>query len=335
MYKHKRTVAAIAASSLLAVFAAQANKGAHYPNTHKTDADDFKWFVTAGATYLAPSYDVIDYVTVTDTSVAGQRNTEAENMQAGYHWGYYLAAGYMIRDDFDIQASWTALTPETTDHYAANGPDKEVRTSNGFTLTPASGEVATAESEETLTYQAFDLTIGQYHEIKDNLSTRVFTGIRYAKVDLDVDNLYTATGVTNTMINDYDSKFSGWGPEVGMDLEYKIADMVGVVGHFAAAFLIGNQEASSSVYFSSTPTQANTEADEQVRMIPALDAKLGLNVDFPFMDFHDAIVIEGGYQAAYYFNVVNQINADTEGEIQNNYSDVGVMGPYLNVSARW
>lgn len=340
MYKHTRTIAAIAAASLLAAFAAQANKGAHYPNTSYTDADDFKYFVTGGATYLTPSYDVLNYATIFAPGAStGNFVSNGENVQPGYNWGYFLAAGYMIRKDFDVQGSWTAFNSESSDNTSTTGLS-DLITSNNLILPLGSTSVATASSEETLTYQAFDATIGQYHEIKDNLSTRIFAGIRYAKIDLDVDNKYTITGLSTVLVNDYDSTFSGVGPEVGMDLEYKVHKMIGIVAHFAGAFVIGTQDAESNLAFDLSPlSQVESKADSEVRMIPALDAKLGVNVDFPFHHFTDAIVVEAGYQAAYYFNAVNQVNSELLGSsaflTSNEYSDVGIMGPYLNISTRW
>jgi hypothetical protein len=332
MRMYPRTVAAIAASSLLAAFAAQANKGAQYS---KPEAEDFKWFVTAGATYLDPSYNDLDYLSITSTT-ASVRTAVTENIDPGFNWGYYLAAGYMIRDDFDIQASWSAFNSEDSDSAATAGPNVIATLSNGREeILSSSADIVTAHSNEKLTYQQFDAHIGQYHVVHDSLSARVFAGIRYAKIDLEVDNTYTIPSVTDTAFNDYSSKFSGWGPEVGLDLEYQAWDQVGIVGHLAAAFVVGEQEAHSTALWNSSPDQANVKAETETRIVPGIDAKLGLNVDFPFLD-NDSIVVEGGYQATYYFNAINQIVANAGVDTyENNYSDVGMMGPYLNVSARW
>jgi hypothetical protein len=334
MHKFQRTVAAIAAASLMAAFAAQANKGAHY---HKQEAaDEFKWFVTAGANYLVPSYDAIDYASITNTSVSGVRSAVGESVDPSFSWGYMVAAGYMIREDFDIQASWMANTNESDSSVGA-GAGNTLTLSNGHADVLTGAQTATASSNEKLTYEQFDLHIGQYHEMHESLDTRVFAGIRYAKVDLDVDNRYTSSNYTGVAVNDYDSKFSGWGPQVGMDLEYKAWEQVGIVGRFAGAFLVGKQEASSTTAYTPNTVQANVKAETETRLVPAIDAKLGMNVYFPLMDTNDAIVVEGGYQAAYYFNAVNQINADSASAstYENNYSDVGLTGPYLNISARW
>lgn len=331
MLLRHQTLASIALASLLATFAAQANKGASY---HQNDAEDFKWFITGGATYLAPTYDALEYFAIATDPSLPEISSNTKTVSPSYAWGYFLEAGYKIRPNFDIQASWTALDADSSDSASAAGPGTVVILSNLFGELLDVGESATAHSSETLNYQAFDTTIGQYHTIVDHLTARLFAGIRYAKIDLDTDNTYTISDIPSPIHNNYDSSFSGWGPELGMDLEYKIHNKVNVVGHFAAAFLIGNQEAESSTFFDSTPTQVDLELEKEVRTVPGIDAKLGINVDIPFMKFTDSILIEGGYQVAYYFDAITIVdaNATTALGFGVQRSDVSMMGPYLNVS---
>jgi hypothetical protein len=94
-----------------------------------------------------------------------------------------------------------------------------------------------------------------------------------------------------------------------MDFQYKVADApydpFSIVGNFTAAFLIGELESNSE----------NFKADTRVQLIPNLNAKLGLKWG----------LIEGGYQVAYFHQVVEQL-----GE----YSNVGITGFYFNMSAK-
>jgi hypothetical protein len=334
MLSRHHTLALIAVASLISATAAQANKGASYQNN---DAEaHFKWFVKGGATYLSPSYDSLEYFASTSTStLAGTVDANSEKVSPGYDWGYFLAAGYKISNHYDIQTSWTALNTGNSDGTSVTGHDAIVILSDLFGTIITAGEKATAHSSENLTFQAFDATIGQYHTVTDHLSARVLTGIRYAKIDLDIDNSYTITGIPGPIRNDYDSSFSGWGPEAGMDLEYKVYKMLNLTGHLAAAFLIGTQEASSSNFFDTTPTQINIEVDKDTRIVPALDAKLGLSWNNLYKNHNWGLGIEGGYQVAYYFDAAAIVDGTATSALGFgiNHIDVSMMGPYLNVNA--
>jgi hypothetical protein len=333
MHYH-RTLAAIAAASLLAAFAAQASKGAPYVAPKKAEPAFDRYTLTGGVNYLFPSMNGLDYVTFLDQTSTTTEYTPHQ-LNRGYNFGYFLGFGYMISDRYDLQVNWTQLDAKNNE--AAELPCTPTCfgiTSNGLFVGPS---IQDAETEETLNYQALDATLGQYHTLADNLMTRVFAGVRYGKVANSTENNYFYQQEL-TQTNGFDSSFSGIGPVVGLDMTYQMYDWLGIVAHGAAALLIGNQEAES---VQSTPTYSTPlDSDNVTRMIPALDAKLGANLTIPFMDHQDRFVIEGGYQVDYYFAVVDQIqNAGYSGSGLggpiHNYADVGFMGPYLNFSAKF
>jgi hypothetical protein len=330
MHKYPRTLAAIAAASLLATFAAQANKGADYkPHHHKEHHKNF--FITGGATYLEPSNNGLDYLTVT-TPTTDSVSSYTEALQPEFNWGYYLAAGYRISHHYDVQADWAQFNSSLSDSTTVSGaPDTVFTTSNGASSILAAGTTATADSKQTIDYSVFNATLGQYHDITEMLRTRLFAGIQYAKVDSDVHNTYTtppAIRRQSVSYDDYNSTFSGVGPEIGLDLEYKIWHKFGVVSHFAAAFLIGQQDTDSYVSTPTTRGQAAINTESVTRMVPALDARLGLNWNVPYEYQKCSFGIEAGYEIAYLFDVIDQA-----GSTGNNYSNYGNMGPYLNLTA--
>lgn len=328
------TLKIIAAMSLVAACTAQANKGANYqPDEH---VEHPKWFITGGATYLAPNYDALEYFASTSSSnLSGTVGANTERVTPGYDWGYFIGTGYLIHKRYDVQASWTALNTASSDSTSTSGPDTIVILSDLFGTPLGAGETATAHSSESLNFEAFDATIGQYHKAIDHLTARLFTGIRYAKITLDIDNDYTITGIPGPISNDYNSSFSGWGPQVGMDLSYEVYKQLALTGHFALAFLIGTQEASSSDFFDTTPTQIDIELDDETQIVPALDVKLGLGWNSLYQKDSFKLGIEGGYQVGYYFDAATIVdgNASVALGFSVDRIDVSMMGPYLNINA--
>lgn len=344
MSKHTRTIAAIAASSLLAAFAANANKGADYKPHHKAEHQK-KFTLTGGATYLEPSFNGLDYYTfvtpvIPDTD--GAQNVRTENLEQTFNWGYFLGATYQISKHYDVQATWAQINTSNSDSDTVVGEKNAVIiTSNNKNIGVDEGSVATIDGRQTLDYQVLDLTLGQTHNITEMLKTRLFAGVRYAKISADTDITYIQTDIDPNPYDNYDTSFSGVGPEVGVDLQYKIYDKLGVVASFAGAFLIGNQDSSADVY--GARDQNSVDADSNTRMVPALNGKLGANWEIPYQLNGWGFGVEAGYQVAYYFQVVDEVqyqgrplaimaDARTRQE-EHNYADVGFMGPYLNFSA--
>jgi hypothetical protein len=278
----------------------------------------------------------LDYLTVSDRTNAQDTSTQTYRLEPGYDFGYFLGFGYMISDRYDVQATWAQFDSSSSDSHLANQDDNFLAFTSNLSPIDLSGDL-TAHSNETLNFQAFDATLGQYHKLGDNLMTRVFAGVRYAKIDNNTLNNYSQDigGDFFTGFDRYDSSFSGVGPEIGLDMNYSVYDWFGIVGHFATAFLIGQQETNSTLAGKfGDGSERTVDADNGTTMVPAIDAKLGVNLGVPFMD-KDRFMMEAGYQVAYYFNVVDQVQQAPQGQTQHNVSDVGMMGPYLNVGFKF
>lgn len=337
-----RTLTAIATASLLAAFAAHANKGAEYqPKHHKEHHKNF--FITGGATYLEPSNDGLFYATITETALTSPATTTAGKayfVQPDFDWGYFIQAGYRISHHYDIEASWAQYNSSLSHSVSGAGDSgvfiSQLLTSNlAALLSDGASNALTASTNQSIDYSIFDANLGQYHDITEMLRARVFAGIRYAKIDADTDNTYTETLGNLTFVENYDSSFNGWGPEVGMDLEYTVWHTLGVVGHFGAALLIGNLDVSSDIYDTNADRQLPIKQESYVRLVPGVDAKLGANWNVPYAYEKCSFGIEAGYQIAYYWDVIDQIQfPDTlNGTVNHNDSNYGNMGPYLNFTA--
>lgn len=334
MQKYSRILKVIAASSLLAVFAAQAyDKDGDMPVKHKKHHAEKmqRYTLTGGATYLVPSVNGLDYANILRETSPGNASEHNENINPGYDWGYFLAFGYKISKHYDLQASWSQYDSSDTDGVGVTGP-ASLWTSNLNEIVLADGETASASTSESLKVQAFDANLGQYHNITKMLTVRPFLGVGYAKVQSKTQNVYADAAGTLTG-DEYNSTFSGAGPEVGFDALYEVYQQLGVVGHFGTAFLIGNQDTDSQV--TAETNFIDYKGESETRMVPAINAKLGLSWDSLYSHKSFGVGIEGGYQVAYYFNAVNQVQAISEGQVDSNYSSVGVMGPYLNLSAKF
>jgi hypothetical protein len=334
--KYTRVITLLAASTMLATFSAHAydkdgdGKQSHHKNHHQ--APLHRYTLTGGATYLAPSINGLDYLT---TQTVTPNTYDPNHLNPNYSWGYFLAFGYMISSHYDIQASWQQYNSNQSEEKDFSPATAGfIHSASDFVSAVAAGATAEATSEEVLDTQAFDATFGQYHKLSSMLTARPFVGVKYAQVNDKTSNTYTTPSIVNGPNNEiYDSKFSGAGPEIGLDAEFKIVQHFGMTGHVAVAALVGDLQTSTHIY-NAVVDLANVEDEKNNRVIPSLDAKIGLNWNSLYSHDRFGIGIDGGYQVAYFFDVVDQVTAN-DGGIAHNFSDVGIMGPYLNLSARF
>jgi hypothetical protein len=141
-----------------------------------------------------------------------------------------------------------------------------------------------------------------------------------------------------------ESHFSGIGPELGLDFSYQMFYGISAVGHFDSALLVGKIHSTLNV--ANIETNASTGAlIEQVyasidnpstrRVVPAMDAKLGLNYVYAFSDKCD-VMVEAGWLFSEYFNAVDVLAAEaffTSGEITGHKStDASLQGPYFSIA---
>lgn len=236
-----------------------------------------------------------------------------------------------------------------------------------------SQEVSATSTVETK-LDAIDLDVGQYMDVGTRLRMRLFGGLRFARVSSDLSSEFhqNSSGAyinfpgitfTNTFsINEQlNSKFTGMGPRVGVDSVYHVGNCFGVVARAAVALLVGETQSDGKFTSSSTHTDLPNDSltvlqfaaartlnsADSDRIVPVLDAKLGLNYSFTF-DNQSMLTIEAGYQATQYVDAIDRL--DIQSEAPNAYpenpsapvpvpvsftrttSSIGFGGPYLSLN---
>lgn len=175
-----------------------------------------------------------------------------------------------------------------------------------------------------------------------------FGGAEFARISQNLTGTFASPDGTASSSYTTPSLFTGAGPRVGLKGQYALGDFQ-FIGEFAGAGLIGTSQ--SRINFSTTsPTLVGNNqsltSPNATQLIPSVDAKLATAYTVPFSTY-GAFKIEVGYQAAVYFNAVNQyavtqvpVNVPmippvgvflaTEQHQQSNFT---VQGPYM--TGKW
>lgn len=190
-------------------------------------------------------------------------------------------------------------------------------------------------------------------------------------VGFETTEILTSTGSLEDIVNQT-SKFEGIGPRFGAEGSFHLGGGFGLVGGLSTALLVGRQQSSLSQVIdgeilvnvleqnvsvtSLTPgifaeltgledsivqfpaqilSSENYTLGSSTRIVPNIEAKIGLNYTFPLRHCR-FIDIEIGYLANYYFNAVDRLTAIPPiFTVLNpvNTLDVAFSGPYLEIKA--
>ena len=313
------------------------------------------------ALYLRPSSSNLDYVGVSrelpEINSFDKTNFHQRNISPDYHWGFLLQLGYVFPNTGnDVRINWTRLHDNgDTNSSAVHGSavdSVDVETIFGEFLGLDDGDVLHAKGEATYQFDAVDFDFGQFINIGNSLQTRLFAGLRWARLNNDLSYAYHGTAFLDELLvsthtfhasAESDSSFNGVGPLFGVSANYEVGYGFGVSGTLDAALLVGNLDLSQSDHSLEVLTSNGSITNESVEnfndgsenvIAPAFDAKLGVNYNYA-MSNGMQFMLELGYQVSKYFDVIETGSYDVEfHQAPTETSNFGLNGPYLTLNVK-
>lgn len=188
-----------------------------------------------------------------------------------------------------------------------------------------------------------DLMLTQFVNMGDFMQMRFLGGLSYLflerKKSISAESLETAD--TEAELSEK-SKFSGFGPRVGVDARYDFGgDGFGIVGGASLAYFLGTVKTTSPIYFEHEGTTIVDETGkDQDDNHNVTNLRANLAIDYVYYmdeDDHDypTFGIELGYQVDYYADaiLVSEQSATGVGGLAYETSSVSFSGPYLDIKA--
>ncbi len=328
---------------------------------------------TLGAIYMRPDTSNLDYLEAEYSGVEGI-NSIVNNVEyavhPGYNWGFLLGLGYVIPNTAnDVKLDWMYFHNDFKSSEFLVGEDQSLAFTPAFDPSLFGDQVLHAVGKVQYDFDAVDLTFGQYLNFGSRLQTRLFTGLRYMRLDDDLSTDYAirtdrgfSTGSISNIFVDgsVNSSFNGLGPLVGIKADYYLGAGFGLSGAVDGALLVGQlslnangqmaiftQSGTTAPYILSSATNADYAYDSQNIIAPGFDAKFGLNYKYQFNN-GTLLGFELGYQVTKYIDVVEQMEGADEfkdflsstGRIEDaDRRDVDVTnfrlaGPYLTLNVK-
>jgi len=265
----------------------------------------------------------------------------------------------------DARVNWTHLNSSTSDSVTAPGGTSGIFLGTDYDIGPPAIPIQHATGNVRFNYDVINLDFGQFLSFGRTLNMRFFGGLGASVLEETVKTDYLGTLITGAYLGSFcmeqrvSSNFTGVGPRVGIQAEYKTHKGVGFLGEGATTLLTGSMHSKTS-YLGSAPELLDTYGqtanyqtikDQRVyQVVPGFDAKLGINYERAFdterffKHIKGLLKLEAGYQAAVYINAISQYlpgtlvsgeSIDTGGvfvaTIDHTLSNYSVQGPYAKL----
>lgn len=316
---------------------------------------------TLGAIYMQPTSSNLNYLGVRQTTVETGTPTVTSDawtdnlVDPNYNWGFVVGVGYVIPNTAnDIKLDWMYFHNSFSDSTAVAGTATPTTTNavlfpGGVVDTLADGSTVNANGSVQYSFDAVDLSFGQYINMGSCLQTRLFAGLRYMRLNDDLSTSYTVNvaadddSTTETLNGALNSSFNGLGPLFGIKADYYLGAGFGVSGAFDTALLVGQvslsgNQTASTVDVDGAVTARTTRdynLDDTNVVAPGFDGKFGLNYKYQFNN-GTLLALELGYQVTKYLDVVEEMDRSaTDGNrYDTTLGNFGLNGPYLTLNVK-
>lgn len=314
MLNLKKTAVAVLALGSSAVFAGTMGPICT-PGNVTVPCERSAWDFGGQALYLQPVLSAgygYDYYTTTPT---GFRNYH--NFSPRWGWGFKLEGSYHFHTGNDLNVNWYHMNRTTRQRYAFAG----------------FGVVNRFEPK----WDAVNVELGQHVDFSDISSARFHGGFQFAHIQHRYATAFGSPfiGAGTFRAAAANTRFNGFGPRAGLDLNYGVGNGFGIYGNAAAAVLVGqhkfNTYAVSPTIISPTliPLIGLPGYASRTIMSPELEGKLGAKYTYAMAQ--GDLTLDAGYMWIHYFNAQHIVTGNTDGTFNTRESNFSLQGPYLGL----
>lgn len=306
--------------------------------------------LNTSALFLRPTGSNLDYAILTNSLSGPSPSWDIQSIKTRYKPGFNLGATYVFPNSWnDIQLNWSHLNTKHTNSVIA---DTTQFVAPFFQVGPDASTLREAKGKAKFNYDIVNLDAGAFMSVCTDLQLRFFGGLSGTQFKQKLISNFRDNTPNFHLTSKNTSKFTGLGPRLGFSASYDIVDCFSVVGHMAGSLLIGTQRLDTNYYSSSQAltvlginrNRQGIHSYSSHQVVPALDAKLGLNYSFPFAN-NSLFTVEAGYQAATFLSAIAAYNPQSlvltpatpiqtgtiaVATMEKKQSNFSVDGPYLN-----
>lgn len=319
MLNLKKTAVAVLALSSSAVFAGTMGPICT-PGNVTVPCEKTAWDFGGYALYLQPAYSA-DYVyqffslPIPPASNIVIQDFHDNNQRWG--WGFKLEASYHFNTGNDFNINWYHWRKTNNRNYS----------NIFFELDDTLFGPLDAFVQIKPEWDAANFEFGQIANFGDCKDIRFHAGVQYARVK----HTFTADGdfspgpaVTPAFFKTHATDFNGFGPRVGMDLDYYFNNGFGIYGNFAAAILAGSSKFNSEFIL---PNLILYNSGSKTTIVPELETKLGAKYTYAMAQ--GDLTLDAGWMWVDYIDVNHFVEVFA---LTNKESNFALQGVYFGLN---
>ncbi|MFC3909843.1 Lpg1974 family pore-forming outer membrane protein [Legionella dresdenensis] len=273
------------------------------------------WELGVQALYLKPIYSKVYGYAYNSTA------TSYREIDPKWGWGFRLDGAYHYGTGSDISLNWSHY--DVDDNVGSAFPGTYQLS---YLLPPTNALYSLSLTNQ---YDQVNAVVGQHVDMGILKNARFYGGLQYAKIYVNQTKSYAVSALvlaaTRGVGSVTNADFNGFGPTVGIDYSYDLAQNFSLTANTAASLVYGSSRYQSSTVLGSNVVPYTVYASRKA-VIPSFEAKLGAN--YAYQMAQGTLNIEGGYQAVNYFNALQTPSVINTGLTT---SDFGLYGPYFGV----
>ncbi len=282
---------------------------------------------------LRASRNGLDYA-ILDVNSDGYPEGDVRSVTPDYDEAVRLGMRYETGSGNDVYAD-VAMLKTRADSYTV------VQNSNqlwGLWLHPDSeiddNDVDEAAAAYDLDYVVADVGVGKSFDLGSGFDARLSGGLRYANIDQSFDVRYkqTVAATADRMdVMHIKNEFKGFGPRIGVDLDWKAGHGINLFGSVAGSLMAGNfslamREITGLVYSDGTPDTmhdiVNVAEAHEHRMVPVVEMRVGMGYTYRWSD--DLLLgLSAGYEWQNWSNMAGarRFNDDVDAQVSSTETD--------------
>jgi hypothetical protein len=307
--------------------------------------------------YLQPGASNLVYAVHTEPLPITTPNWIQEYVDPNYHPAFNIGLAYHLNDEAEkLKIDWLHL--DSSDYASANATGT-ASIAPPYYFGPLAQQLrgTFADSNAKFKVDNVNILLDHLFSISEVTHLTLFGGLGVAYLKEDITSSYSGVdggggggGGPFSITSFNNSQFTGVGPRIGLTATRGIWKNMGLVAELATSLLVGSMNSETSFLSfgdgNITPARTSLAKQSQTRVVPELNAKLGLVLDKPLKSGKNWS-LEGGYLFTTYLNGINQVvptalvpNAfnqgiiaiESSGQVQ---SSMDLNGPYLKAKYRF
>lgn len=189
-----------------------------------------------------------------------------------------------------------------------------------FEIGPDASTYKQAKGSIHFHFDQVNLDYGTFVHFGNRMETNWFAGVGFARLLQHRFSKFSNLSGTVVRTLDIPAKFTGAGPQLGMNFNYKIVQGLRFVGKGIATLFVGNFTNSTTfetyandlvLLGDQSPNLQTTTVDDKMGITTGLESKLGFAYEFASCSRY-WFRIEAGYQAQVYLDAIRSIDMGSE-----------------------